>query len=51
VTLFRDPRPVAGRMMPWMGTAVEGIKDREKIMVETIVANPKQNDSRCAVSR
>jgi hypothetical protein len=51
-TLFRDYRPVGGLMMPYlMETTVEGIKDTEKIMFETIVANPKLDDSRFAKPR
>jgi hypothetical protein len=38
--------------MPYlMETAVEGVKDKEKIEIETIVSNPKLDDSRFVIPR
>jgi outer membrane lipoprotein-sorting protein len=49
---LRDYRAVNGLMMPYLlETAVEGVKDREKIQIESIVANPKLDDSRFAMPR
>jgi hypothetical protein len=51
-TYLRDYRNVGGLMMPYlMETAVEGVKDKEKIEIETIVSNPKLDDSRFATPR
>ena len=51
-TYFRDYRSVNGLMLPYlMETVVEGVKDHEKIQVETIVSNPKLDDSRFAMPR
>jgi len=51
-TYFQDYRPVNGLMMPFLlVTAVEGVRDREKIQIDTIVANPKLDDSRFAMPR
>lgn len=47
-----DYRAVNGLMMPYLlETAVEGVKDKEKIQIESIVANPKLDDSRFAMPR
>jgi hypothetical protein len=38
--------------MPYLEeTAVEGVKDREKIVIEEIVSNPKLDESRFAMPR
>jgi hypothetical protein len=51
-TYLRDYRNVGGLMMPYlMETAVEGVKDKEKIEIETIVSNPKLDDSRFVMPR
>ncbi len=51
-TYFRDYRTINGIVMPYLlETTVEGIRDTEKIMVETIVSNPKLDDSRFAMPR
>jgi hypothetical protein len=51
-TYLRDYRNVGGLVMPYlMETAVEGVKDKEKIQIETIVSNPKLDDSRFAMPR
>lgn len=48
-TYLRDYRSVKGLMLPYlMETVVEGVKDKERIQVETIVSNPKLDDSRFA---
>jgi len=52
VTYYRDYKPVNGLVMPYvLETAVDGVKDREKVEIETIVANPKLDDSRFAMPR
>jgi hypothetical protein len=51
-TYLRDYRSVNGLMMPYLEeTAVEGVKDREKIVIEEIVSNPKLDASRFARPR
>ena len=51
-TYLSDYRSVNGLMLPYlMETAVEGVKDRERIQVESIVSNPKLDDSRFAIPR
>jgi hypothetical protein len=51
-TYLRDYRSVNGLMMPYLEeTAVEGVKDREKILIEEIVSNPKLDESRFAMPR
>ena len=51
-TYFRDYRSVSGIMMPYLlETAVEGVRDKEKIQIETIVSNPKLDDSRFVMPR
>jgi len=51
-TFLRDYRPVNGLMMPYvMETAVEGVRDRERIEIEEIVSNPKLDDSQFAMPR
>ena len=52
VTYYRDYKPVNGLVMPYvLETAVDGVKDREKVEIDTIVANPKLDDSRFAMPR
>jgi hypothetical protein len=49
---LRDYRAVNGLIMPYvLETAVEGVKDREKIQIESIVSNPKLDASRFAMPR
>jgi len=51
-TYLQDYRSVNGLMMPYlMVTAVDGVKDREKIAIEEIVSNPKLDDSKFAMPR
>lgn len=51
-TYLRDYRSVNGLVMPYLlETTVEGVKDTEKIEIETIVSNPKLDDSRFAMPR
>jgi hypothetical protein len=51
-TYLRDYRNVGGLVMPYlMETAVDGVKDKEKIEIETIVSNPKLDDSRFVMPR
>jgi hypothetical protein len=51
-TYLQDYRKVNGLVMPYlMVTAVEGVKDREKIAIEEIVANPKLDDAKFAMPR
>ena len=51
-TYFRDYRTVNGLVMPYLlETAVEGIRDTEKITIENIVSNPKLDESRFAMPR
>ena len=49
---LRDYRSVNGLVMPYlMETAVDGVKDTEKIEIEEIVSNPKLDDSQFAMPR
>jgi len=49
---LQDYRSVNGLMMPYlMLTAVDGVKDKEKIAIEEIVSNPKLDDSKFAMPR
>ena len=51
-TFLQDYRKVDGLVMPYlMVTAVDGVRDREKIAIEEIVSNPKLDDSRFAMPR
>jgi len=51
-TYLRDYRSVNGLVMPYlMETAVEGVKDTEKIQIEEIVSNPKLDASQFAMPR
>src|SRR5207302_9545468 len=51
-TYLRDYRSVNGIMMPYLlVTAVDGVRDKEKIAVEEIVANPQLDDSKFAMPR
>jgi hypothetical protein len=51
-TYLQDYRSVNGLMMPYlMITAVDGVKDREKIAIEEIVSNPKLDASKFAMPR
>jgi len=51
-TYLRDYRAVNGLMMPYLlETAVEGVKDTEKIQIQEIVSNPKLDDSQFAMPR
>jgi hypothetical protein len=51
-TYPRDYRSVNGLMMPFvMETAVDGVKDTEKIQIESIVSNPKLDDKSFAMPR
>ncbi len=51
-TYFRDYKAVNGLMMPYLlETSVDGVRDTEKIEIETIVSNPKLDDSRFAMPR
>jgi outer membrane lipoprotein-sorting protein len=46
---YRDYRPVSGLMMPYvMETKVEGVRQTEKIKVESIAVNARVEDSRFA---
>jgi hypothetical protein len=46
-TYLRDYRSVNGLMIPYVNeTAVEGVKQTEKIIVEKVIVNPKLEDSR-----
>jgi outer membrane lipoprotein-sorting protein len=48
-TYLRDFRPVKGLMVPYvLETAVEGAKRTEKIRIESVVVNPKLEDSHFA---
>jgi hypothetical protein len=39
-------------MMPYLlETAVEGVRDAEKIQIETIVSNPKLDETKFAMPR
>jgi outer membrane lipoprotein-sorting protein len=45
-TYMRDYRSVNGLMIPYVNeTAVEGVKQTEKILVEKVILNPKLEDS------
>jgi len=49
---FRDYKSVNGLMMPYvLETAVEGVKEKERIQIEKIVLNPKLDDARFAMPR
>ena len=49
---LRDYKPVNGLMMPYLlETAVEGVKETEKIQIEKIVLNPKLDNTRFAMPR
>jgi hypothetical protein len=51
-TFLRDYRSVNGIVMPYLlETAVEGVRDTEKIEIESIVSNPKLDDSLFAMPR
>ena len=44
---FRDYRSVNGIVMPFLiETAVEGVRDTEKIMIDSIISNPKLDQAR-----
>ena len=46
-TYLRDYRSVNGLMIPYVNeTAVDGVKQTEKILVEKVIVNPKLEDSR-----
>jgi outer membrane lipoprotein-sorting protein len=46
-TYLRDYRSVNGLMIPYVNeTAVDGIKQTEKILVEKVIVNPKLEDTR-----
>jgi outer membrane lipoprotein-sorting protein len=48
-TYFRDYRSVDRLMLPYvLETAVDGVKQMEKIQIESIAVNPKVSDSRFA---
>jgi hypothetical protein len=45
-TYLRDYRSVNGLMIPYVNeTAVDGVKQTEKILVEKVIVNPKLEDS------
>ena len=49
---FHDYRPVNGLMMPYLvETVVENAKQTEKMQIESIVVNPKLDDSRFTMPR
>jgi hypothetical protein len=51
-TYLHDYRSVNGLMMPYLlETAVEGVRDAEKIQIETIVSNPKLDETKFAMPR
>jgi outer membrane lipoprotein-sorting protein len=51
-TYLRDYRSVNGIVMPYLlETKVEGVSDTEKIKIESIVSNPKLDDSLFAMPR
>lgn len=51
-TYFRDYRSVNGLVMPYLlETAVEGVRDTEKIMIDNITSNPKLDESRFSMPR
>ena len=51
-TYLQDYRKVNGLVMPYLlVTAVDGVRDREKIAIEEIVSNPKLDDSKFAMPR
>jgi hypothetical protein len=51
-TYLRDYRSVNGLMMPFLlETAVEGVKDNERIEIENIVSNPKLDETKFAMPR
>lgn len=46
---YRDYRPISGLMVPHvLETVVDGVKDHEKIQIESVTLNPKLEDSRFA---
>ena len=46
---YRDYRQTKGLLVPYLlETVVDGVKDREKIMIETVAVNPSLDDSRFA---
>jgi hypothetical protein len=48
-TYMRDYKSVGGLMIPYvLETAVEGVQQREKILIESVVVNPKLENSRFA---
>jgi outer membrane lipoprotein-sorting protein len=48
-TYFRDYRSVDGVVLPYvLETAVDGVKQMEKIQIESVAVNPKISDSRFA---
>ena len=48
-TYLRDYKSVGGLMIPYvLETAVEGVQQREKILIESVVVNPRLEDSRFA---
>ncbi len=51
-TYLRDYRSVNGLTMPYvLETAVDGVRDTEKILIDSIVSNPKLDESRFAMPR
>ncbi len=51
-TFLRDYRPVNGLMIPYLlETAVEGVNQTEKILIEKVVLNPRLDESRFAMPR
>lgn len=49
---LREYRSVSGLMMPYLlETAVEGVRDTEKIMIENITSNPRLDESRFSMPR
>ena len=51
-TYLHDYRAVNGLMMPYLlETVVEGYKDKEQIQIESIVSNPKLDESRFSIPR
>lgn len=51
-TYMRDYRSVNGLIMPYLlETVVEGYKEKEQIQIESIVSNPKLDESRFGIPR
>lgn len=49
---LRDYRSVSGLTMPYLlETAVEGVRDTEKIKIDNIISNPKLDESRFSTPR